>query len=481
LSRVLILTAGLFALVAGAGCLREDDPLATDPATALGPLEVADAYALLESGSEELPELLQELVRRSDRRFVAVLIEVLRASQLGLFGGAHHNALVVALERLTAQPLGADWFAWVTWYRGTSLGGPPEFAEWKAGLLGRIEPALGDFLRAPGPPETRVEELLWSGNGVDQPAPLSSPRRVPAKESSLDAGEVVVGLAWDGAAIAYPIRYLDWHELVNDRLGDVHYVLAWCALCGSVAVWEAPLDDGRPRAFGPSGLLMRSVRLMYDDATRTLWNELTGRPVLGSEALAGSRLSQLPAVVTRWEIWRSRHPGGSVVELPESDERYSPGNPWGEYMLSAETAYPVSVDRKELPPKTRVFGLESGLRTKAWQLEALLAERVLHDELGGRPILLVAARGPVQVTGVHQRIGELRYTAGAEVRVFARGEHRFRPGADPGILLAEDGSEWEVGDDALHGPAGAELPSLAGTPAFWFAWQAFHPSTDVWP
>ncbi|MGI9433114.1 MAG: hypothetical protein ACR2PQ_12910, partial [Myxococcota bacterium] len=149
MARVALLAAGLFALVAGAGCFGEGDPLATDPATALGPLEVADAYNVLESGdAEKLPEVFDELVERGDRRFIAPLIEVLRASQLGLLTGSHHNALVVALERLSGQPFGSDWFKWVTWYRGTALEAPPGFAEFKARLLYRIEPTLGDFVEA---------------------------------------------------------------------------------------------------------------------------------------------------------------------------------------------------------------------------------------------------------------------------------------------------------------------------------------------
>ena len=493
--RVALLAAGLLAFGAGAGCSGEEDPLATDPATALAPLEVADAFAVLETGdSEKLPALLEELVARGDRRFVAPLIEVLRASQLGLLDGVPHNALVVALERLSGEAFGADWFAWVIWYRQTELAGPPGFADFKARLFARIEPALGDFVRGAASPELRPEELLWTGSGVGQPGALRAPPRVPAGESRLAADEAVVGLAWGGSALAVPIRYLDWHEILHDALGGVDYVLVGCALCGSVAAFESPAGEGpTPPVFGASGLLARSVRLMADDATGTLWNELTGRAVRGPGAANGARLRRLPLVVTTWGDWLEQHPRSSAVELPGADQ-YRPGNPWGGYLTSAETVFPVGISRRELAPKVRVVGLEAGVRTKAWALGPLLAQRVLSDEVDGRPVVLVALRGPVTVTGGDARVGELVYEVGAEVRAFDAGERRFRPAAagtreedDSGTafsvdeIVASDGSRWRVAEDGLHGPGGEQLPRRVLTPAFWFAWQAFHPTTEVWP
>ena len=477
--RVAILAAGLLALGAGAGCSGEEDPLATDPATALAPGEVERAYRVLES--DELPGLLDELVARGDRRFIAPLIEVLHASQLGLLGGAHHNALVVTLERLTGQPLGADWFEWRAWYRTTSLRGPPGFADFKARLFGRIDPVLGEFVKASGGAAARTEELLWTGSGIDQPGALRSPPRSPAGECQLSPDEAVVGLAWNGAALAVPVRYLDWHELLNDRHAGIDYVLVRCALCGSVAAFEASDSEGTPRAFASSGLLLRSVRLMYDDATRTLWNELTGRAVFGPEAVAGARLRRLPVVWTTWGSWLEQHPGSSAIELPGGDERYGTGAPWGAYLVSAETVFPVGMERTELAPKMRVVGLESDAATKAWSLDALLTERVLHDEVDGSPLVLVATRGPVDVSGSDPRAGARGYTVGAEVRAYSAGAHRFRAAADPATLEAEDGTTWRVAEDVLHGPDGERLPRQLLTPSFWFAWQAFHPATEVWP
>ncbi len=39
--------------------------------------------------------------------------------------------------------------------------------------------------------------------------------------------EQIIGLSYNGAARAYPLRIMSWHELVNDRLGDLPVLVSW--------------------------------------------------------------------------------------------------------------------------------------------------------------------------------------------------------------------------------------------------------------
>ena len=43
----------------------------------------------------------------------------------------------------------------------------------------------------------------------------------------LDPDERVLGVEINGVARAYPIRILSWHELVNDQIGGIHYLVSW--------------------------------------------------------------------------------------------------------------------------------------------------------------------------------------------------------------------------------------------------------------
>ncbi len=72
--------------------------------------------------------------------------------------------------------------------------------------------------------------------------------------------------------------------MANDVVGGEPISLAYCTLCGAGIAYRTTQPDGTVFDFGTSGLLYRSNKLMYDRQTRTLWNQLTGVPVLGELA-----------------------------------------------------------------------------------------------------------------------------------------------------------------------------------------------------
>jgi hypothetical protein len=289
----------------------------------------------------------------------------------------------------------------------------------------------------------------------------------------------VVGVLQGGEARAYPLRWLDWHEVANDRLGGRSIAVVSCGFAGSAIAFDAQSEGGGTRTFGGSGLVLRSVRLMADHETRTLWNELTGRAVLGPEAAAGARLAPLPALVTTWEAWRARHPDTTALAVGAAERAPEAADPYGRYHASEETVFPVAVARRELAAKAKVYGLEAEGRTKAWPLDALLAERVRSDEVGGRRVVLVATRGRIELESSHPARARVPFSPGAEVRAYARGEEALAPGDGPDALRDADGGAWRVTDDALLAPDGVRYPRLPGTVAYWFAWQAFHPTTEI--
>ena len=64
----------------------------------------------------------------------------------------------------------------------------------------------------------------------------------------------------------------------------------------------------------------------------------------------------------------------------------------------------------------------------------------------------------------------------ASVRAYARGD-RVLARRD-GALVDQDGARWAVAEDALRA-GGVSLARLGGEAAYWFAWRAFHPDTEL--
>ena len=453
------------------------------PASTLPP-DVAQRFMddlLLATEPGRQVEAVQTIVESGDTRFVAVFVELVRARQMEIISGPYRT-YVEALETLSGQNFGDNWAEWVLWYGGTDLEPPPGFTGWKGRILARIDPRFADFLRDGVPVRIRPEEILWGGVAVDGIPPLENPPVIPADDAGyLRPEEPVFGVVVDGRARAYPLRIVDSHEMVNDHLGGVPISLAYCTLCGAAIAYDGRAPDGETYTFGTSGFLYRSNKLMYDRVTRTLWNQLTGRPVLGPLAADEDlQLDFFPTVLSAWEDWVALHPDTTVLARETGvypAAFYEPGALYGHYFSSTETMFPVWQRSDLLEDKAFVYTLHLDGTPKAYPVERLAREQVVNDQVGETAVVLVATQGTNTVRGDSRRVGPVTYSSGGEVRAYARGDRTFAPGPDPYTVLDQQGQSWQVGEEALQGPDGARAPRLDGHQAYWFGWYAFFPDT----
>ena len=432
---------------------------------------------------------LQRIVAADDQRFVAVLIEMLFARYTRFITvGPDIFEYGDALDQLTGQRIGSNYFGWVRWYGATDLAPPPGYVGWKGSVLANIDERFQVFLQDDHPSAIRVEEIVWGGVRVDGIPPLDLPTTIAPEEATwLGPEEPVFGVFINGEARAYPLRIMDWHEMTNDIVGGVPLSLAYCTLCGAGIAYDGRAPNGQMYTFGTSGFLYRSNKLMYDRVTRTLWNQFTGKPVLGS--LVGAtdsegqplQLNLFPLVLTSWEDWVAQHPETTVIDINTGYYRpYEPGMPYGEYFADGGTLFPVWLESDQLSLKNFIYGLRIGGDRKAYRLTAIAEERVVNDAVGGRPVVLVAARGEVRTEGVVELTGPVAYNSGGEVRAFDRGDRTFTPTDDPDLLLDATGGEWRVTEEALLGPGDERLERINGHLAYWFGWYAFYPDTEVY-
>ena len=74
---------------------------------------------------------------------------------------------------------------------------------------------------------------------------------------------------------AYPVRYLIWHEIVNDIIGDMPVAVTFCPLCNSGLIFDRRLGNEQ-FSFGVSGKLRKSDMVMYDRETESWWQQFEG-------------------------------------------------------------------------------------------------------------------------------------------------------------------------------------------------------------
>jgi hypothetical protein len=390
--------------------------------------DLATAYMYdLSSSDRELGSVaLEAVLEAKDKRFIPVLIEVMRGIEVGMLLGLDYQTTISTLETLSGEFFGTIWPAWVEWYGSTDLSPPPGFTGWKGELLSVIDPRFADFLQDDALSDIRVEEIQWGGVKVDGIPALDNATMIQAEQVDyLLPGEPVFGVAINGDARAYPLRIMDWHEMANDVVGGVPMSLAYCTLCGSGIAYDGRASNSQTYDFGSSGFLYRSNKLMYDRQTRTLWNQLTGEPVLGELVGKDIELALLPIVLTSWEDWLAQHPNTQVLGLQTGYKRpYLPGAAYGEYFSSNSTMFPVWQRSEQLDTKDRIYALRIDGTPKAYPLNDLVRESVVNDQIGDTNVVLVANRGHVMIQGENLRTGA--YDSGGEVRAFNRGTARAR-------------------------------------------------------
>jgi Protein of unknown function (DUF3179) len=214
---------------------------------------------------------------------------------------------------------------------------------------------------------TRLDEIQAGGppkNGI--PA-LDHPAFVSASEAdqTLKAQDMILGVVFSGVAKAYPVRILNWHEVVNDDVGERPVLISWCPLCGSGVVYDPHLE-GRRYTFGVSGLLYQQNLLLFDYETDSLWSQLQGQAVTGS--MAGTFLELLPVRTTTWEDWKAEHPQTSVLSFQTGYKRDYARDPYRDFPLDRRLALVIS----------------DGGQTKIYPFgELKKAGPLVEDQLGG--------------------------------------------------------------------------------------------------
>ena len=439
---------------------------AAGPAFAQKPKEdvpASDAEVLVRSVFHQKAEVRDAALRRIELRgktdVVAGLIRFLRYSY-------ETKAVVKTLERITGAKPGPEWSDWMLWQETN-----PDIPVFEghdgflADRMARIDDKFRLFLQRGVKHEIRLEEITWGGVVKDGIPALTNPDLVSPDDelaAYLKPDELVFGVSINGDTRAYPLRFLDWHEMFNDVIGGKPVSLAYCTLCGSGILFETTVKGReKPFVFGSSGFLYRSNKLMYDKETNSLWNQFTGRPVVGPLTGSGIELKILPVVITSWEKWYKKNPDSKVLSEHTGYYRdYRPGRPYSEYFNSPELMFPALVRDKRLAPKDYVFavralGPDGKWAEKAWPVTDFNGFTVINDTVGKTPVVLIGDAGS------------------RTVRAFESGDKTFKAVGADGVL--GPGGTWQVTDTALTGPDGQSLKRLPGHIAYWFAWQGYKP------
>ena len=261
-------------------------------------------------------------------------------------------------------------------------------------------------------------EIISGGPPKDGIPALSDPAfRPAADETRIGAREPVITLEIEGVAPrAYPIRYLTWHEIVNDTVGGIPVAVTFCPLCNSALTFDRRVAQGT-LSFGVSGKLRNSDMIMYDRETESWWQQAIGTAIVGD--LLGTELTLLPSWMESWETFVRRNPDGLVMDEPGWPRQYGT-NPYRNYDSSTRPfLYSGELPPHGVPALMRVVRVGA----RAWPMERL------------------RLAGELSEAGV-----TIRWSAG---KASALDSARMEQGRDVGMIRVHDARGRDVPHDVM--------------------------------
>jgi hypothetical protein len=277
----------------------------------------------------------------------------------------------------------------------------------------------------------------------------------------------------------YPLAILTRHEIVNDNYGDVPIIVTFCPLCNTAISFDARVD-GQTLRFGVSGLLRNSDLVMWDDATTSLWQQITGESIVGE--FAGTQLELIPTSIVAYGDVLENFPDAVSLSTETGFPIQYGTNPYQGYSSSSSPFLFDGEPDPRFPALSRVVGATIVGADKAYPFSVLSEVQAVNDEVGGLPVAVFWGGDTADALDA-STIADGEVIGSAIVYDRRVGDDVLTFSADGAgdFIDAETGTTWTLLGRATNGPLeGEQLQTVTHRNEFWFAWAAFFPAADVY-
>lgn len=322
------------------------------------------------------------------------------------------------------------------------------------------------------------DEIRDGGVGKDGIPSIDDPLFVPKEEIDFIVDDrLVVGILIDDEIRAYPHQVLDWHEIVNDKIGDTSFVLSYCPLTGTGMAWNAEIE-GTSTEFGVSGLLFRNNLILYDRETDNRWSQMFMKSVKGT--MSGKETQMIDVIETKWSTWIKMFPESDILRPNSSSTNGYKDYAYGKGYLTNDKDFvfpPNNIDQR-LPSKERVHGivfsssLDGETPVRVYSTSQFTDTVTVINERYHDYDIVFAGNNEVELAeSFYANIGDSTLT--------------FKAVQDslPIVMKDNEGNRWDVFGRAVSGPRlGERLKSTRSFTGYWFAWaDIYEVGTCIYP
>ncbi|MFM8744331.1 MAG: DUF3179 domain-containing (seleno)protein, partial [Cytophagales bacterium] len=271
--------------------------------------------------------------------------------------------------------------------------------------------------------------------------------------------KIVIGVAINGNAKAYPIEVIGYHHQVRDTIGGEPLMITYCTVCRSGRVYS-PTVNQKAEDFRLVG--MDHYNAMFEDAsTKSWWRQVNGEAIVGP--LKGTTLREIPSEQMSLQAWIERFPHTLVMQPdPKYKTQYESLEQFDEGKMEGRLEGRDSLSWKD---KSWVVGVPMGLYAKAYDWNDLTRQRVINDVIKGLPVALTLESDSISF---HTWVP----VVGADTLKFAYSDSLK-------VLTDQSNSKWNWKGECTEGKyIGEKLKSVQCYQEFWHSWKTFHPNTE---
>ncbi len=272
-----------------------------------------------------------------------------------------------------------------------------------------------------------------------------------AAENLLKDSTMVVGVEYNGEVKAYPIQFIAYHHQVRDTVGGKTLLITYCNVCRTGRVFE-PLVKGKTENFRLVG--MDHFNAMFEDATtKSWWRQATGEAVTGP--LKGEILPEIESIQIRLDKLFELYPKAIVMQLDEEiKDKY---DTLRRFERGKSTSKLTRTDSLSWKDKSWVIGIELAGESKAYDWLQLKKQRIIHDNLGRKPIVIAISKDDQSFAVFESESDSLKFIIRNDT------------------LFANEKS-YDLAGRSITGLS-SPLKRINAYQEFWHSWQTFHPDT----
>ena len=312
-------------------------------------------------------------------------------------------------------------------------------------------------------PKNQVRD---GGVGIDGIPSLDDPKFTLATEVDyLDPDDLILAIRVGSELKAYPHPILDWHEIINDRVGNESIALTYCPLTGTGIGWDRMINE-QETTFGVSGLLYNTNLMPYDRATNSTWSQQRLDCVNGLNI--GMRAELHTFIETKWSTWLTAYPESQVLNIDTGFDRDYKIYPYNDYRTNNNNIiFPVSNTDNRLPAKDRVLGVFVSGKMKGYTFSNSQSTlEIIQDEFNSQKLLVARSTDHNLIVAFLNRNLNETYTS--------------LPESDfPFIIQDGSGTKYDIlghsDDEANKG-----LKLADQFMGYWFSWGTFYPDAELY-